>query len=135
MWEAAQRHIANDDKDSYIIHLGDHDPSGIDMIRDIKARLEMLGARVTVQRIALNLNQITQYSPPPNPAKVTDSRSNSYIQQYGNESWELDALDPSIIKDLIKDAVNDLTDFDLLYAARSRETDERKKMSVYTENS
>lgn len=76
-----------------IIHLGDHDPSGIDMTRDISERLELfVGESVNIRRIALNFNQIHQYKPPPNPAKITDSRFNNYATEYGEESWELDAL-------------------------------------------
>lgn len=37
MWSAAQRFIRQDDRENrFIIHLGDHDPSGIDMTRDIQ---------------------------------------------------------------------------------------------------
>ena len=83
-----------------IIHLGDHDPSGIDMTRDIQERLQMFGADVYVKRVALTMNQIGTYNPPPNPAKITDSRASKYIDEYGNESWELDALEPQVITDL-----------------------------------
>ena len=77
-----------------IFHLGDHDPSGIDMTRDNDDRLAMFsgGDNVEVERIALNMDQVEQYHPPPNPAKTTDSRYGAYIERYGEESWELDAL-------------------------------------------
>lgn len=91
MWSAAQRFISQDYRDNrVIIHLGDHDPSGIDMTRDIQERLQMFGADVYVKRVALTMNQIGTYNPPPNPAKITDSRASKYIDEYGNESWELD---------------------------------------------
>ena len=64
-----------------IIHLGDHDPSGIDMTRDIQERLQMFGADVYVKRVALTMNQIGTYNPPPNPAKITDSRASKYIDE------------------------------------------------------
>lgn len=85
-----------------VIHLGDHDPSGIDMTRDLEDRLRLFGSRVDVRRIALNMNQVEQYAPPPNPAKLTDSRATGYIAEYGRESWELDALDPTVIQDLVE---------------------------------
>lgn len=94
MWSAAQRFISQDYRDNrVIIHLGDHDPSGIDMTRDIQERLQMFGADVYVKRVALTMNQIGTYNPPPNPAKITDSRASKYIDEYSNESWELDALE------------------------------------------
>jgi len=51
---------------------------------------------------ALNMNQIEQYNPPPNPAKLTDSRATQYIDEFGYDSWELDALEPQVISNLIE---------------------------------
>lgn len=87
MWSAAQRFIYQRDRENrIIIHLGDHDPSGIDMTRDIQERLWLFGADVEVKRVALTMNQIDTYNPPPNPAKLSDSRCGKYIEQYGDES-------------------------------------------------
>lgn len=86
-----------------LLHLGDHDPSGIDMTRDITERLtELFGVYVEVKRIALNMEQIEELQPPPNPAKLTDSRVGGYIKRFGRQSWELDALDPNTITNLIE---------------------------------
>ena len=114
MWAASRRFIGQKDKDErIIIHLGDHDPSGIDMTRDIQERMDLFGADVEVKRIALTMQQIKKYNPPPNPAKITDSRCKGYIEKYGNESWELDALEPKIITRLITKAVEEYIDEDL----------------------
>lgn len=89
-----------------VFHLGDHDPSGIDMTRDNRDRLSMFaGTPINVQRIALNMPQIEKYNPPPNPVKFSDSRAEDYEQEFGESSWELDALSPTVIKDLIEDAI------------------------------
>ncbi len=104
-WRAGKRHERNDrsGQDTIVLHLGDHDPSGIDMTRDNAERLGMFGYGAThVERIALNMDQIDQYGPPPNPAKMTDSRFDTYRREYGSESWELDALEPRVITDLIE---------------------------------
>ena len=94
-----------------IFHLGDHDPSGIDMTRDNGDRLSMFaGDGVEVRRLALNWDQIEEYDPPPNPAKMTDSRFQKYVDRYGNESWELDALDPAVIEELVKDELDTVID-------------------------
>lgn len=121
MWAAAQRLEAKLDDGTteriVILHLGDHDPSGIDMTRDIKDRLALFlngddydYRRVTVNRIALNMDQVQTYNPPPNPAKLTDSRVGGYLARYGDESWELDALDPATLHDLIRQHITDLMD-------------------------
>lgn len=136
-------------KDCHLIYLGDHDPSGIDMTRDVQERISLMTSQtreckcisnnleetgaefdgfvcdacadwydgmdrvIEVHRIALNEDQIKKYGPPPNPAKVTDSRAKEYIRKYGRESWELDALSPSVIEGLIDDAILDIIDEDV----------------------
>jgi len=117
MWRAAQRMLSHtlNGQTPYIIHLGDHDPSGIDMTRDIIDRLEIFGVGLNgrgfhVKRIALNYDQVEQYNPPPNPAKLTDSRIEGYIAQHGYDSWELDALEPNVIGDLIRDEIERIRD-------------------------
>lgn len=89
-----------------ILHLGDHDPSGIDMTRDIEERLSLFaGEPIEVRRIALNMAQIDELNPPPNPAKVTDSRFEAYRDRFGDESWELDAVRPEDLVTLIRDEI------------------------------
>lgn len=95
-----------------ILYFGDHDPSGKDMIRDIQDRLNEFGLDVIVNPIALTMEQIETFNPPPNPAKLTDTRSNWYIKKYGNMSWELDALPPKELINLAEKAVNSLIDID-----------------------
>lgn len=114
MWAASQRFLKYQEKGQLpvIIHLGDHDPSGIDMSRDIRDRtaLFMGGLDFQVKRIALTMKQVEEVGPPPNPAKLTDSRCNAYMEQFGDESWELDALDPSYLYDLIRNCIEGLID-------------------------
>ena len=152
-----------------VIYLGDHDPSGIDMSRDVEDRLKIFsgyrfwapskdededpefyrkaketlnaryferyrnseydGLEFTVERAALNMDQIQQYNPPPNPAKVTDSRAEGYIRKFGNESWELDALEPSVLARLVEEIVDRYRDEDLYAAAIERQDEARDKIS------
>ena len=48
------------------------------------------------------MDQTEEYGPPPNPAKVTDTRAKDYRLRYGDSSWELDALEPAVIEGLIR---------------------------------
>ncbi|CAK7008631.1 MAG: hypothetical protein ENTB_01369 [Enterocloster aldenensis] len=135
MWSAAQRFIRQKNREKRtIIHLGDHDPSGIDMTRDIQERLEMFGADVYVKRVALTMNQIQTYNPPPNPAKITDSRASKYIDQFGDESWELDALEPKVITDLIKNEVTAYRDDAIYQAVCDREEKEKDELRMLEDN-
>ncbi len=135
MWSASQRIIRQEDdgKETFIIHLGDHDPSGIDMTRDIQDRLELFESNVKVRRIALNFDQIEQYDPPPNPAKATDSRFEEYQALHGDESWELDALEPKVIVGLVEDAITDLIDQDVWDEAVERQKIAREQLTDVAE--
>jgi len=116
-----------------ILHLGDHDPSGLDMTRDIKARLTMFGGKIAVRRLALNMGQIDQYGPPPNPAKDTDARFEGYQEEFGDSSWELDALDPDVISDLIRDELARVIDPDLWARSMAEEAETKKDLTrTYT---
>lgn len=99
--------IARTGKTPIVFHLGDHDPSGLQMTEDVHDRLSMFARMgIAVDRLALNMNQVEQYNPPPNPAKETDARFANYEAEFGNESWELDALEPTVIDALIQDALD-----------------------------
>ncbi|USN15739.1 hypothetical protein BABAJAGA_00990 [Brevundimonas phage vB_BgoS-BabaJaga] len=118
-WAAANRfsEAADSGRNPVLIYLGDHDPSGIDMSRDHNDRLTMflehLGVDVDVRRVALNLDQVQKYKPPENPTKPKDSRSPDYVRKFGRKCWELDALKPSVLDQLVRDRVDDLRDMDL----------------------
>ena len=117
-----------------VIHLGDHDPSGIDMTRDTQDRLKMFMGGMEIKRIALNMDQIERYSPPPNPAKTTDSRYQTYIASFGTESWELDALEPSILVNLIDTTIKSFKDPDLWEEKVEEENEHIEKLKKIVEN-
>ena len=132
--------LRNEHERAVIIHLGDHDPSGKDMTRDIDERIKMFLERdgfsdnFEIQRVALEMGQIKKYNPPPHPAKLTDSRCGGYISKYGYSSWELDALEPSVLDNIVQSAI--LENLNLcLYNERAKEEAETKKRLIdYAEN-
>lgn len=157
LWGAAQRlgERIQQDKRVVVIHLGDHDPSGIDMSRDIEDRLRMFIAQdlydapllptgprsqdemrelyldytsldLEVDRIALNMDQVRQYDPPPNPAKLTDARARGYIERFGDSSWELDALEPTVLVGLIQAAIDSVKDPDIWDESAQSEEQQRQ---------
>jgi len=117
-----------------IFHLGDHDPSGIDMTRDNTERVsEYAGYQIELVRLGLNMDQVERYSLTPNYAKDTDSRFSDYLDTYGDESWELDALEPQVIMDLIKDALQARIDQSKWDASMEQEEFERNKLRAVAE--
>ncbi len=135
MWSAAMRlknYWKHYNQDTLVLHFGDHDPSGIDMTRDIQDRLQEFafgpgGHKIELRRLALNMDQIEQYNPPPNPAKLSDSRCENYIKEHGEKSWELDALEPRVIADLIRNEIMAARDADK-WAASVEKEDEHKRL-------
>lgn len=113
MMESAQRLIHRGDaKRPVILYLGDFDPSGEDMVRDIQARLMEFGVPgwTSVRKVALTWDQIGEYKPPPNPVKRNDSRSSDFIAKHGGSSWEVDALPPKDLDLIVRTTINAYVD-------------------------
>jgi len=129
-WRAAQRvRMANVDRQSFhILHLADHDPSGLDMTHDLIRRFKTFGVEANVWRIALTMEQIEEYDPPPNFTKLSDSRSPEYVERFGNRSWELDALDPAVISGLVEKGIDDFCDDRIWEDMLEREQDMREEL-------
>lgn len=131
MWRAGQRlteHLRNNQR-VIIFHFGDHDPSGVDMSRDIDDRLRMFMGGAEFHRLALNMDQVEEYDPPPNPAKTSDSRSQGYIDTFSGQSWELDALEPSVLSGLLRDRVEAILDQDAWKEATATEEEHKRLLA------
>lgn len=130
-WRAGRRlaNYSGGGQKPIIFHLGDHDPSGIDMTRDNRERLWLFGGELELRRLALNMDQVETHNPPPNPAKLSDSRAAGYVAKHGYDSWELDALEPAFIAELIRDAINDVRDLEKWDERAAREAEERDQLS------
>ena len=129
MHDVAQRMINYEPhRDCLILYMGDHDPSGIDMPRDIRARLEKFGSSARVNHIALSMDQINEYDLPPNPAKKTDPRSRKYYETHGKHSWELDALDPDTLVRILESHILKYLDVKKYNEALRREQREKDEL-------
>lgn len=117
------------DKRMYLLYLGDHDPSGLDMVRDIRSRLKDFGIELDrLIHVALTREQIEEYDPPPNPAKLTDPRAGDYIERHGDTSWEVDALEPSVLHDLLREKIEGLIDRELYEDVLEQEQQDIEKL-------
>lgn len=126
-----------------ILYFGDHDPSGLDMVRDIKERIEFMitngdqleedekeEALENFRIIAIGLTkaQIKQYKLPPNPTKMTDSRSPAYIKAHGKQCWEVDALDPTVLTQIVEKNIESEIDMDVFEEMQKTESSDRLKL-------
>jgi len=110
MYDSANRFRNYEEKQLILAYIGDHDPSGEDMVRDIQDRLNMFEVNVEVKKIALTIDQVQEHNLPPNPAKMDDPRYQKYEMEHGNESWEVDALPPEVLVQLIQDFFHGIID-------------------------
>ena len=117
-----------------ILHMGDHDPEGWDITRDIENKMHTFGADCEVRRIALSREQVDLYNPPPAPVKLSSSRASSYISDHGQEVWELDALEPAVMGQLIRDNVEPDIDQELLAELNDRTESEKDELRAITRN-
>lgn len=120
-----------DGKSCHLLYFGDHDPSGEDMVRDIEHRLREFRGLVETEKIALTREQIEEYSLPSNPAKTTDPRARGYIEEHGDQSWELDALPPATLNELLTNALENLVDRELYEAQIALEDKDKERMETF----
>lgn len=135
--EFAKQRILNSRQRIVVLHLGDHDPSGMDMSRDLSERLSLFSrerVEIDFRRIALNMDQVEEQQPPPNPAKVTDTRFDKYQEQYGDESWELDALSPSYLHELVSTEIQTFVNQELWDQRTDKIETVRTRLQVLADN-
>jgi hypothetical protein len=106
------------------------------MSRDILERATLLSktGKPEFRRLALNINQVRQYQPPPNPAKLSDSRARDYVVKYGKSSWELDALEPTVLDTLIRDNILAIRNEDLWKESLAEEKEHKSNLRAIADD-
>jgi len=134
MYDTYKR-IKHEKRKTIILYVGDHDPSGLDMVRDIKDRLEQFklteNENFEIVHVALTMKQIREFDPPPNPAKITDTRAQEYISEHGEFSWELDALEPKVLEEVVEAEAKKYLDIKIFNAVLEREQSEKNQIKDF----
>jgi hypothetical protein len=119
-----------------ILYFSDHDPEGLHMPEQVGEALEQFGVtNVEIRRMGLTMEQIREHQPPSSTAKSGSSRIQHYYDATGtDEAWELDALRPAVIQQLIEDEVLRIRDDELWEAALEREADNARLMRRIARN-
>ena len=133
-YDVSKRFLEQNGKKCIVLYFGDHDASGLDMIRDIRERLSEFGCSIDVIPIALTMDQVRKYNPPPNPAKLTDPRAKWYISNFGRTSWEVDALPPDVMIDLVNSKIKEFVDIEKMNKIKKQEIDDMKELEDFAEN-
>ena len=101
------------EKSIFVLYLGDHDPSGVQMQEDIHRRAEQAsGVDFTMMRLAVLPDDIKTFNLPPQKIKLTDTRAAGFKREFGADAptVELDALPVNELRLRIENAVKSLVD-------------------------
>jgi hypothetical protein len=102
----------DDGREMIVLYVGDIDPSGMCMSEhDLPQRLAKYdGDHITIRRIALTPDQVSELPSFPATRKRTDPRYKWFVANHGNRCWELDAMDPNDLRDCVEEAIVDLVE-------------------------
>jgi hypothetical protein len=127
---SAAETIAAENKPTYLYYFGDYDPSGVDISRNLEARLREFApdAEIHFERVALNAEQIEIMDLPTRPTKKTDSRSKGFI----GRSVELDAVPPGILREMVEDCITRHIDKREYKTLQTAEESERKVLEMFS---
>jgi hypothetical protein len=105
--EAAEQIEANG-RPTYVYVLTDFDPSGVSIAEKVEEELLARApfSDITVERLAVNREQIERWSLPTRPTKTSDTRARRFRQLHGTDSVELDAIPPDELRRLVKDSID-----------------------------
>jgi hypothetical protein len=133
MFMEAVSRFSKIEKPIVILDFRDHDPSGLDMTRDVEDRLTSYGGKVQVKRVALTIDQVRRLNLAPNPTKKADTRTPRYLQQYGDQCWELDAYPPNLLSQLVAESIQSEVDLKLWEEVETLETEDKKRIKTACE--
>lgn len=165
------RALVNGAKKVKVLYLGDFDPSGLDMVRDVEQRIcefflgrvngfkkwvvpvgkykdgrektkslihfptawkavceDKLKIHFEIIPVALTREQIEEHQPPPNPAKRTDGRFKKFNDLHGDLSWEVDALQPEVLNQILTTTIENHIDRELYDSIIQKEKSGRSKL-------
>jgi hypothetical protein len=104
--------LAGHDRPTVVLHIGDHDPSGVSMflafLEDVEAFTRELGGDATFTRLAVTPGQIERFHLLTAPPKESDNRA------FNGETCQAEALPPDILADILRIAIEARVDRQVL---------------------
>ncbi len=113
-----------------VLYFGDLDPSGRDMVRSLRERIGFFKVYPDIIISALLESDIDEYDLPPDFAKKSNSRSESFIREFGDVSVELDALPVDALLSRLESEVMLRMDLVALQDVLDLEKDDRSRISL-----
>jgi hypothetical protein len=120
------------DKFSWALYVGDWDPSGLHMSEvDLPERIERYGGYIQMRRVALVEDDLDDLPNFDADTKRGDPRYRWFVENYGDECWELDAMSPVKLREKVRTAIRELIDGDAWARALEVERAEVESMRVF----
>jgi len=111
--------------DVIVPYFGDFDPSGEDMLRSLQERLAYFDTSPEIEKVAIVQQDIIDYELPPDVTKESDTRSAAFVAKWGDNAVELDALPVQVLRDRIRQAVEQHMDLAALARVRAQEVQDK----------
>jgi hypothetical protein len=123
-WNVAAGLVIHAEVPVYMYQLGDHDPSGVDAWREFEEKVRGFApdAEVYFERLAVTPEQVNEYGLPTRPTKPTDSRA----ARFNGGSVEVDAIPPTELRRIVRQAITQHIDPEALRQTRIAEESERE---------
>jgi hypothetical protein len=115
-----------------MFYVGDWDPSGLHMSAvDLPARMAEYGGAIEMIRLALTAQDTTPRLPSFSvETKCHDTRYRWFVEHYGTRCWELDALNPIVLRDRVEAAIRERIDWQAWERADVVERAERESLTT-----
>lgn len=129
------RRFAESGKDLLILLIvSDFDTEGVDIAETLASSIHDefgIDREVKAVKVALTWQQVQEFNlPPGGKAKKTSSRYKSFVSKYGENVYELEALEPAQLERLIEEALSSVIDHKLLQHERDSEKQESRELHV-----
>lgn len=124
-WDSIHNAASRLGDEDVILYFGDFDPSGEDMVRSLRDRLDDRGSRPEITKCALTFADIERYELAADFTTASDTQSAAFVAKWGDVSVELDALPIEVLRGRIVSEIESRMDLDALERARATEVEER----------
>jgi hypothetical protein len=90
-----------------ILYFGDLDPSGLNIPEVLERDLySAFDVDFELQRVALTHEQVDKMNLIPAPVKIGDTRAAKFIDEHGEDVYELDAIEPTTLQQMIRTEIS-----------------------------
>jgi hypothetical protein len=118
--------LVDHDRPTEVLHIGDHDPSGVHMflsfLEDAAAFAREMGGQATCTRLAVTPEQIATLGLPTAPPKETDRRA------FHGETCQAEAIAPDVLANILRTAIESRIDWVAYEGVLEREETARREL-------